>query len=196
MPSKKQSEKQEKSQDAIQLLRQDHDEVRKMFEELESADEDRKFELAAEICQALTVHSTIEEEIFYPQVRAAINAEDLMSEAEIEHDSIKQLIERVQTGEVDEIQLTAMMKVMNEYVNHHVNEEQRKIFPRVRRAELDLEAMGRELLERKTELESELQDAMTDQADELDESAASGGQKGRSRGGMAASDDGMDDSEE
>ncbi len=195
MPSKKQSEKQEKSQDAIQLLRQDHDEVRKMFEELESADEDRKFELAAEICQALTVHSTIEEEIFYPQVRAAINAEDLMSEAEIEHDSIKQLIERVQTGEVDEIQLTAMMKVMNEYVNHHVNEEQRKIFPRVRRAELDLEAMGRELLERKTELESELQDA-TDQADELDESAGSGGQKGRSRGGMAASDDVMDDSEE
>jgi len=196
MPSKKQSEKQEKSQDAIQLLRQDHDEVRKMFEEFESADEDRKFELAAEICQALTVHSTIEEEIFYPQVRAAIEAEDLMTEAEIEHDSIKQLIERVQTGEVDEIQLTAMMKVMNEYVNHHVNEEQRKIFPRVRRAELDLEAMGRELLERKTELESELQDAMTDQADELDESAASGGQKGRSRGGMAASDDVMDDSEE
>ena len=196
MPSKKQSEKQDKSQDAIQLLRQDHDEVRKMFEEFESADEDRKFELAAEICQALTVHSTIEEEIFYPQVRAAINAEDLMSEAEIEHDSIKQLIERVQTGEVDEIQLTAMMKVMNEYVNHHVNEEQRKIFPRVRRAELDLEAMGRELLERKTELESDLQDAMSDQPDELDESAGSGGQKGRSRGGMAASDDVMDDSEE
>ena len=84
-----------------------------------------------------------------------------MSEAEIEHDSIKQLIERVQTGEVDEVQLTAMIKVMNEYVNHHVNEEQRKMFPRVRRAELDLEAIGRELLERKTELEAELQDAMS-----------------------------------
>jgi len=196
MPSKKQSEKQEKSQDAIQLLRQDHDEVRKLFEEFESADEDRKFELAAEICQALTVHSTIEEEIFYPQVRAAIDAEDLLTEAEIEHDSVKQLIERVQDGEVDEIQLTAMMKVMSEYVNHHVNEEQRKIFPRVRRAELDLEAMGTELLERKTELESELQDAITDQADELDESAGSGGQKGRSRGGMAASEDVIDDSEE
>jgi hemerythrin superfamily protein len=192
MPSKKQSEKQEKSQDAIQLLRQDHDEVRKMFEEFESADEDRKFELAAEICQALTVHATIEEEVFYPQVREAIDAEDLMTEAEIEHDSVKQLIERVQAGEVDEIQLTAMIKVMNEYVNHHVNEEQRKIFPRVRRAELDLEAMGKELLERKMELEAELQDAMTDQADETDEAAGTGGQKGRSRGGMAALDDDAD----
>jgi hemerythrin superfamily protein len=75
MPSKKQ----EKSgTDAITLLKQDHEKVRQMFEEFEKADEDRKFELAAEICQALTVHATIEEEIFYPQVRESIEAEDLM----------------------------------------------------------------------------------------------------------------------
>ena len=79
-----------------------------------------------------------------------------------------------------------MIKVMNEYVDHHVNEEQRKIFPRVRRAELDLEAMGQELHERKTELQAELQDAMADQSDDLDETAQSGGQRERSRGGMAA----------
>lgn len=187
MPSKKQIP--EKGQDAIQLLRQDHDEVRKMFEEFESADEDRKFELAAEICQALTVHATIEEEIFYPQVREAIDAEDLMAEAEIEHDTVKQLIERVQAGEVDEIQLTAMIKVMQEYVNHHVNEEQRKIFPRVRRAELDLVAMGQELLDRRSELEVELQDAMVDEGDET---AATSNTKGRSRG-MAASDSSDDE---
>jgi hemerythrin superfamily protein len=184
MPSKQQP--QGKEPDAIQLLRQDHDDVRKMFEEFESADEDRNFELAAEICQALTVHSTIEEEIFYPQVREVIDAEDLMTEAEIEHDTVKQLIERVQAGEVDEIQLSAMIKVMQEYVNHHVNEEQRKMFPRVRRAELDLVAIGRELLERKTELESALEDAMADEADDLEE-PSSGGEKGRSRG-MAARD--------
>ena len=130
MPSKKQ----EKSgTDAITLLKQDHEKVRQMFEEFEKADEDRKFELAAEICQALTVHSTIEEEIFYPQVRESIEAEDLMLEAEIEHDTVKNLIERVQEGEVDETQLSAMIKVMNEYVNHHVNEEQRRMFPRVKR---------------------------------------------------------------
>jgi hemerythrin superfamily protein len=187
MPSKKQT--QEKGQDAIQLLRQDHDEVRKMFEEFESADEDRKFELAAEICQALTVHATIEEEIFYPQVREAIDAEDLMTEAEIEHDTVKHLIERVQAGEIDEIQLSAMIKVMQEYVNHHVNEEQRKIFPRVRRAELDLAAMGQELLDRKSELEVELQDAMVDESDQPMTTSSTG----RSRGGMAASDAGDDE---
>ena len=192
MPSKKQSEKEDTGVDAIQLLRQDHDEVSKMFEEFEAADEDRKFELAAQICHALTVHATIEEEIFYPQVREAIDAEDLMTEAEIEHDTIKQLIERVQAGEVDEIQLTAMIKVMHEYVDHHVNEEQRKIFPRVRRAELELDAMGRELQQRKMELETELQEATVDQSDDVDETIQSGGQKGR-RGGMAALDGAADE---
>src|SRR5512134_1602046 len=190
MPSKKQIP--EKGQDAIQLLRQDHDEVRKMFEEFESADEDRKFELAAEICQALTVHATIEEEIFYPRAREAIDAEDLMVEAEVEHDSAKHLIERIQEGEVDETELSAMIKVLQEYVGHHINEEQRKMFPRVKRAEMDLEAIGRELLERKTELESELARALAEndsgetlEADEDDEDTS----PGRSRGGMAARDD-------
>lgn len=184
MPSKKQ----EKSgTDAITLLKQDHEKVRQMFEEFEKADEDRKFELAAEICQALTVHSTIEEEIFYPQVRESIEAEDLMLEAEIEHDTVKNLIERVQEGEVDETQLSAMIKVMNEYVNHHVNEEQRRMFPRVKRSGLDLEALGKELLARKTELEAELQGSIeagfdSTEADVDDDES----QSGRSRGGMAA----------
>ena len=117
--------------DAVALLKKDHDDVTQMFEEFESADEDRKFELAAEICQALTIHATIEEEIFYPQAREAIDAEDLMLEAEVEHDSAKYLIERIQEGEVDETQLSAMIKVLKEYVGHHIDEEQRKMFPRV-----------------------------------------------------------------
>jgi hemerythrin superfamily protein len=189
MPSRKPAGKQDESQGAVQLLRQDHEEVSKLFEEFESAEEDRKFDLAAEICHALTVHATIEEEIFYPQVREAIDAEDLMAEAEIEHGTIKQLIERVQTGEVDEVQLSAMIKVMNEYVDHHVNEEQRKIFPRVQRAKLDLQAMGQELQERKSELQAELQETIADQSDDLDETAQSSGQRERSRGGMAARHD-------
>ena len=183
------SRKQEKSgTDAITLLKQDHEAVRQMFEEFEKADEDRKFELAAEICQALTVHATIEEEIFYPQVREAIEAEDMMLEAEIEHDTVKNLIERVQEGEVDETQLSAMIKVMNEYVNHHVNEEQRRMFPRVKRSDIDLEALGKELLERKTELEAELQAAMPDDSGASDDTDDSdeGEDEGRSRGGMAA----------
>ena len=178
--------------DAIALLKKDHDDVNRMFEEFETADEDRKFELAAEICQALTVHATIEEEIFYPQVREVIDAEELMMEAEVEHDSAKYLIERIQEGEIDEIQLSAMIKVLKEYVGHHVNEEQRKIFPRVKRAEIDLETLGRELLERKTELEGELESALADDdgetaVDDEDEDDEDSG-PGRSRGGMAARD--------
>jgi hypothetical protein len=179
--------------DAITLLKKDHDEVSRMFEEFESADEDRKFELAAEICQALTVHATLEEEIFYPQAREAIDAEELMLEAEIEHDTAKYLIERIQEGEVDEAQLSAMIKVLQEYVGHHIKEEQRKMFPRLKRAGLDLEAIGRELAQRKQELESELASAMaghddagaTVESDDEDEESGSG----RSRGGMAARDD-------
>jgi hemerythrin superfamily protein len=177
--------------DAVALLKKDHDEVNRMFEEFEAADEDRKFELAAEICLALTIHATIEEEIFYPQAREAIDAEDLMLEAEIEHDSAKYLIERIQEGEIDEAQLSAMIKVLKEYVGHHINEEQRKMFPRVKRAELDLEAIGRELQERKQELEADLASAMGDDAagpatGSDDEDEDEGGGAGRSRGGMAA----------
>lgn len=178
--------------DAIALLRKDHDEVNRMFEEFESADADLKFELAAEICQALTIHAALEEEIFYPQVREAIEAEDLMLEAEVEHDTAKYLIERVQEGEIDEEQLSAMIKVLKEYVGHHINEEQRKMFPRVKRGELDLEAIGRELQRRKQELEAEIASAMADvdagDAPVDDEFKEKGG-PGRSRGGMAALDD-------
>jgi len=195
MATRKQEKSSSAGMDATQLLKQDHDDVRKLFEEFEAADEDRKFELAAEICQALTVHAAIEEEIFYPQVREAIDAEDLMLEAEIEHDTVKQLIERIQEGEIDEIQLTAMVKVLKEYVNHHVNEEQRKMFPRAKRAELDLEALGQELLARKTELESELASAAGDESDESSDDEEEGGESGRSRGGMAAREKDEDDEE-
>jgi hypothetical protein len=188
MATKKQA-KRGAGMDAVALLKKDHDDVNAMFEEFESADEDRKFELAAEICQALTVHATIEEEIFYPQVREAIDAEDLMLEAEVEHDSAKYLIERIQEGEIDEVQLSAMIKVLKEYVNHHVEEEQRQMFPRAKRSELDLQAIGAELLERKTELEGELATALDDADDSsegLDGDDDEDSGSGRSRGGMAA----------
>jgi hemerythrin superfamily protein len=195
MPSRKQDKG---GQDAIQLLRKDHEDVNRMFEEFDKADEDRKFELAAEICQALTIHTTIEEEIFYPQVREAIDAEDMMIEAEVEHESARFLIEKIQEGEVDEVQLSAMIKVLKEYVNHHINEEQRRMFPRVRKAEIDLQALGQELLERKTELEGEMGDGSADSAIEAttsddDDDEEDSDESGSSRGGMAASERGDDE---
>jgi hemerythrin-like domain-containing protein len=176
--------------DAIALLKKDHDDVTQMFEEFESSDEDRKFELAAEICQALTIHATIEEEIFYPQAREAIDAEDLMLEAEVEHDTAKYLIERIQEGEVDESQLSAMIKVLKEYVGHHIDEEQSKMFPRVKRGQLDLQVIGRELMERKQELESELGNATPDEDSSESDEEDEGTRSGSSRGGMAARDRG------
>ena len=190
MPSRKQDKD---GLDAIQLLKQDHEVVRRLFDEFEQAGADRKYELAAAICEALTVHAAIEEEIFYPQVHAAIDAEDLMLEAEIEHDTVKQLIERIQDGEVDETQLSAIIKVMNEYVNHHVNEEHRRLFPRVKRAQLDLDELGRELQARKQELEAELRAAMTEEPGTDDDREADDGASDRSRGGMAARSPAGDD---
>lgn len=179
--------------DAVQLLRKDHDEVNAMFAEFDRADDDRKFELAAEICQALTIHATLEAEIFYPRVREAIDAEDMIIEAEVEHDLVRHLVERVQEGELDEVQLSAMIKVLKDYVGHHVQEEQRRLFPQVKRAALDLVAMGCELRERKAALESELAHAL--EADTSRAGAATGDdddpedapvEPGRARGGMAA----------
>lgn len=190
MPSRKQDKE---GLDAIQLLKQDHEAVRHLFEEFEQANADRKYELAAEICQALTVHAMIEEEIFYPQAHEAIQADDLMLEAEIEHDTVKQLIERIQDGEVDETELSAIIKVMNEYVNHHVNEEHRRLFPRVKRSAIDLDELGRELQARKKELAAELHAAMTDESSANDDIEAEDGGSGRSRGGMAARSPSGDD---
>lgn len=189
--NKRQDERHGSGTDAIALLRSDHDGVQRMFDEFETADADRKFELAAEICQALTIHATIEEEIFYPQVREAIDAEDLMLEAEVEHDTARYLIERIQDGEIDELQLSAMIKVLAEYVGHHVSEEQRKMFPRVKRAGLDLEAVGRELLERKQEIEAEIASALAEDAavEASDAEEDEPGESGRSHRGMAARDD-------
>lgn len=192
MPSRKRDKD---GLDAIQLLKQDHEAVRRLFEEFEQAGTDRKYELAAAICEALTVHAAIEEEIFYPRAHAAIDAEDLMLEAEIEHDTVKQLIDRIQDGEVDEAQLAAIIKVMNEYVNHHVNEEHRRLFPRVKRAEIDLDELGTELLARKHELEAELRAAMADEASANDDDREADDDEayGPARGGMAARSPTRDD---
>lgn len=175
--------------DAIQLLKQDHEQVRRLFDEFERADDDRRFDLAADICHALTVHAALEEEIFYPRVREAVDAEDIVLEAGIEHETVKRLIDRVQAGEIDAAELSATMRVMNDYVNHHVNEEQRRLFPRAKRSALDLEALGRELEGRRAELDQQMRPATDDGDDDGgygEEAAEDDGATGNSRGGMAA----------
>lgn len=145
--------------DAISLLKQDHSEVTKLFEAFEEDGAD-KAQIASDICRMLTVHAQIEEEIFYPSAREAFNADeegdDLLDEAEVEHAGAKDLIAQIEeNGDSDDL-FEAKVKVLGEYIKHHVKEEEGEMFPRVKRTELNLEAVGRELEKRKAELLEEL----------------------------------------
>jgi hemerythrin superfamily protein len=116
----------------------------------------KKLDLAHRICQELTVHAQIEEEIFYPAVRAVVKDTDLLDVAEVEHQTVRNLVTQIQrTSEADDM-LDAKVKVLGEYVDHHVKEERGEIFARARSArKLDLMAMREQLEQRKEELMSE-----------------------------------------
>lgn len=145
--------------DAIKLLTADHAKVKKMFREFEKLhkknDKEGKEELAAEICNELTIHAQLEEEIFYPAARNAIDDDDLMNEAEVEHASAKDLIAQIHSMNVADPMHAAVMTVLGEYVKHHIEEEENEIFPKVEKTKLDLEEIGSEISERKKELMEE-----------------------------------------
>jgi len=150
--------------DACDLLDADHKAVKKMFKDYEeltgsrarSASQKKK-ELAQRICQELTVHAQIEEEIFYPALREAFKETDLLDEAAVEHRSAKDLIAQIQAAGAPDEMFDAKVKVLGEYIDHHVKEERGEIFPKARSArKLDLMAMRDELEARKEELMSEM----------------------------------------
>ena len=148
------------SDDAIALLTADHESVKALFKRFEKLTkqegaEDEIAQLVQRICGELTVHSTIEEEIFYPAVREAIDDDDLMDEADVEHASAKVLIAELEAGSPGEDQYNAKVTVLSEYINHHVKEEEGEMFPKARKA-VDTKELGVELLERKNELMSEM----------------------------------------
>lgn len=150
--------------DACTLLDADHRAVKKLFKDFEevatskskSAAQKRRG-LADEICLELTVHAQIEEEIFYPALRDAIKAEDLLDEAEVEHASAKELIAQIQSGDENDPKWAAKVIVLGEYIDHHVKEERGEIFVKARAArKLDLVAMRDQLAARKEELLEQL----------------------------------------
>ncbi len=150
-----------KPADAIELLKTDHREVEALFKRFEaSKDDSTKADIVEQICEALSVHAEIEEEIFYPAARDALSeqGDDLLDEAEVEHGSIKSLVEQLEAAEPDDELYDAKVKVLMEYVKHHVKEEEGELFPKVKKSDLDLDNLGAELLERKTELMGEEED--------------------------------------
>lgn len=142
--------------DAIKLLIDDHNKVKKMFKEFEKIGknnaEEEKEALATQICKELTVHAQLEEEIFYPAVREGIDDEALMNEAMVEHAEAKGLIAQIQAMQASNPMYDALMTVLGENIEHHIEEEQKDMFPKVKKLKLDLEELGREMAERKEKL--------------------------------------------
>ncbi len=142
-----------KPQDAIALLKADHKKVSELFEQFQkSTSVARKKKLVEQICTELTVHTEIEEEIFYPAVKAALKDHELVPEANVEHASIKALIAQVKSVEPDGEMYNARVKVMSEFVKHHVKEEHTEMFPKAKKSKLDMVELGAQLAARKAEL--------------------------------------------
>ena len=143
--------------DAVELLLQDHEEVKAMFEQYDALSDRSiasKRRLALEICLALTKHTVIEEEIFYPAVREANKQnDDMVDEAVVEHAAAKDLIAQIIGMEPTEDLDDAKVKVLSEQIEHHVEEEEKEMFPKARSAGLDLETLGQEMMARKAEVE-------------------------------------------
>jgi hemerythrin superfamily protein len=153
--------------DAIEMLKEDHRKVEKLFTQFEKTDRDDVEActgIVAEACAALKVHAALEEELFYPAARAALEDDGdtaLIDEALVEHDSVKQLIARIEGLDPSDPMYAASFTVLAEYIKHHVKEEEGEIFPKIKKAKLDAEELGADMRARKETLMEEMGMATT-----------------------------------
>ncbi|MFD0666472.1 hemerythrin domain-containing protein [Ramlibacter sp. MAHUQ-53] len=155
------------AKDACDLLDADHRAVRKLFKEYEElagsrarGAAQRRLGLARQVCRELVVHAQVEEEIFYPRLRAVIREGALLDEAEVEHQTMRDLIGQLQAMDTADDAFDARVKVLGEYVEHHVKEERSDLFTRARAArKLDLVALREEIAQRKEALLAEREEA-------------------------------------
>jgi hemerythrin-like domain-containing protein len=146
---------------ALEMLKEDHDKVKKAFKEFEKLDREDTEKLrkvVQTVCEELKVHTTLEEEIFYPAVREAMDDEDIMNEAQVEHETAKMLIEQLENMGPEDPNYHATFTVLGEYVRHHVKEEEDEMFPEAKKTDLNFEELGARMKERKTELMGEMQE--------------------------------------
>ncbi|GJH28905.1 hypothetical protein CBA19CS42_30335 [Caballeronia novacaledonica] len=149
------------TQDAIELLKDDHRAIEKLFEAFQKAkddDLDAKSALVRRACEELTVHAMIEEQLLYPAAQKALHQRDRpdVEEAYVEHYLVKVLIDKFMTLKAGEAGFDATFKVMSEMVRHHIEEEETDFFPKLRESGTDLDALGKKLMQRKEELESKI----------------------------------------
>jgi hemerythrin superfamily protein len=143
--------------DAVALLKADHRQVEQWFSQFEKADRaSKKQQLASSICDALIVHTSIEEEIFYPAFLEATRDKNMHHEAIVEHAGAKALIAEIQRMAPSDDYFDAKVKVLSEMIKHHVKEEEQPggMFSEAKKSEMDLRGLGEELLARKKELQS------------------------------------------
>jgi hemerythrin superfamily protein len=150
-----------KATGAVEILKQQHDKVKKAFKEFEKLDREdteTQQQIVQSVCEDLKLHTTLEEELFYPAVRDAIEDEDLLNEAQVEHETAKMLIEQLENMGADDPNYHATFIVLGEYVLHHVKEEEGEMFPQVKKSDLDLEELGGRMRSRMQELMGEIEE--------------------------------------
>lgn len=148
------------SVDAVAILLDDQNKINQHFREFRLlylagglAEAER---VAQQICRELTIHTTLEEEIFYPEARAAIDTPKLVDEAKARHAIAREFIAQIMGGFIADKIYAARVGMLGEYVSHHLREEQQELFPRVRQSELDMNEIGARMLARKLDLEAEI----------------------------------------
>ena len=168
---------------AIELLMADHRTVEDLFEQYESekeSDEDTRRAIAGQICGELTVHAQVEEEIFYPWLRENLDELEMLEEAYVEHNAAKALIAQIEAADEIDDAYNAKVKVLGEYIKHHVKEEEQEIFPEIRSKKDELDELGQEIAARKGELMEEL-GLGAEESEEEDDEADSEQPPGKSR---------------
>jgi hemerythrin-like domain-containing protein len=176
--------------DAIALLKQDHRTVESLFAEFEDAEEGEQSSIAQRVCQLLTIHAQIEEEILYPAAKECFEGDEedseLVYEAEVEHGSAKELIAKIEAMSGEEEQFSATVKVLGEYIKHHVKEEEGEMFPKLKKSELDLSELGTKLADRKFALMEQMGISQEEEEPQPQQRKRSTGSRS-SRSGQSAS---------
>ena len=146
--------------DAMEMLKDDHRQVEALFKEYEQlADGDdvaAKEAMATEICEMLTVHAQVEEEVFYPAARQVLDKQEIIDEAEDEHADAKQLIAELEEMSPDDEAYDTTVRSLSDAIAHHVEEEENNMFPKLKQAGMETESLGEQMAERKQEIMSEL----------------------------------------
>ena len=151
-----------KKDDALQMLKQDHREVETLFKEFEKLEQDGEEaveQVIATACTELKIHDKLETEVFYPAIREQAQneeVEDLLNEAEVEHTSVRNLIQTIEGMNGSDEKRNAHFTVLMEYVKHHVKEEEKEMFPKLKKLDIDFATLGRQMKERKAELMGEM----------------------------------------